>query len=299
MRPGQQHNKRGRSRSRHRSGGSGSSSGGIGGGNPLSRVYESNGPDVKVRGTAQTVAEKYLQLGRDAQSAGDIVMAESYYQYAEHYLRIVTAAQAYSQQNQQQSRRPEEYDDEEGEDGDGEADDSPAPAFAEQVSQPGAQQPDPGNDMLEFESTERSNPQQPYRPPPQRDRDQPAGQPQLQANRERYRPRWQERRDRPPGGEARDTGYQPREQTSQPRQDEQPRITQPPANGNGAEDAGQWEAPSFLRRPAAMPQPLPEPDPSAEAALAPDRKPYQRKPRREKVPATDPLGGSEPPTQAD
>ena len=63
-----------RNRNRHRSGGGGGgggSGGGGGGGNPLSRVYESNGPDVKVRGTAQTVADKYLQLGRDAQSAGD------------------------------------------------------------------------------------------------------------------------------------------------------------------------------------------------------------------------------------
>src|SRR6478752_875882 len=103
-----------RNRNRHRSGGGG------GGGNPLSRVYESNGPDVKVRGNAQTVADKYLQLGRDAQSAGDIIMAESYYQYAEHYLRIVAAAQAYNQQMQQQYRGPGGGDDdfdEEGSDG--------------------------------------------------------------------------------------------------------------------------------------------------------------------------------------
>ena len=113
-----------RSRSRHRSsssgsgGSGGSGSGGSGGGNPLSRVYESNGPDVKVRGTAQTVADKYLQLGRDAQSAGDIIMAESCFQFAEHYLRIVSAAQAYNQQSQQQYRRPDdEFDDEELEDG--------------------------------------------------------------------------------------------------------------------------------------------------------------------------------------
>ena len=55
---------------------------------------------MKVRGTAQTVADKYLQLGRDAQVSGDIVMAESYYQHAEHYLRILAAAQAYQQQMQ-------------------------------------------------------------------------------------------------------------------------------------------------------------------------------------------------------
>ena len=61
--------------------------------NPLSRNFESNGPDVKVRGNAAHIAEKYLQLARDAQSSGDSVMAENYLQPAEHYNRIVMAAQ--------------------------------------------------------------------------------------------------------------------------------------------------------------------------------------------------------------
>ncbi|MCO4317828.1 DUF4167 domain-containing protein [Phyllobacterium sp. 21LDTY02-6] len=62
--------------------------------NPLSRNYESNGPDVKIRGNAQHIAEKYATLARDAQSAGDRVMAENYLQHAEHYNRIILAAQA-------------------------------------------------------------------------------------------------------------------------------------------------------------------------------------------------------------
>src|SRR5882757_6937295 len=61
--------------------------------NPLTRVYESNGPDVKIRGTANHVAEKYLQLARDAQSSGDPVAAENYLQHAEHYFRLIAAAQ--------------------------------------------------------------------------------------------------------------------------------------------------------------------------------------------------------------
>lgn len=61
--------------------------------NPLSRLYESNGPDVKIRGTAHHIAEKYLQLARDAQSSGDPVGAENYYQHAEHYFRLIAAAQ--------------------------------------------------------------------------------------------------------------------------------------------------------------------------------------------------------------
>ena len=83
MRPGQNKRLRGRP--------------GRKGPNPLTRSFESNGPDVKIRGTAQHVAEKYLQLARDAQSSGDIVMAENLLQHAEHYFRLIAAAQ--QQQN--------------------------------------------------------------------------------------------------------------------------------------------------------------------------------------------------------
>ena len=68
--------------------------------NPLSRMYESNGPDIKIRGTASHVAEKYLQLARDAQSSGDPVAAENYYQHAEHYFRLIAAAQEQFRQSQ-------------------------------------------------------------------------------------------------------------------------------------------------------------------------------------------------------
>ncbi len=83
MRPGQNKRIRGR--------------GGRKGPNPLTRSYESNGPDVKIRGTAQHIAEKYLQLARDAQSSGDTIMAESLLQHAEHYFRIIAAAQQQQQ----------------------------------------------------------------------------------------------------------------------------------------------------------------------------------------------------------
>lgn len=61
--------------------------------NPLQRSYESNGPDVKIRGNAQVIADKYATLARDALSSGDTVMAENYLQHAEHYNRIILAAQ--------------------------------------------------------------------------------------------------------------------------------------------------------------------------------------------------------------
>lgn len=55
------------------------------------RAFDSTGPDVKIRGTAAHVYEKYLQLARDAGSAGDRVMQENYLQHAEHYYRILMA----------------------------------------------------------------------------------------------------------------------------------------------------------------------------------------------------------------
>ena len=63
-------------------------------------MYESNGPDVKIRGTASHVAEKYLQLARDAQSSGDPIAAENYYQHAEHYFRMIASAQEQLRQGQ-------------------------------------------------------------------------------------------------------------------------------------------------------------------------------------------------------
>ena len=103
MRQGQQNNNKQRMRGRNRKGP-----------NPLTRSYESNGPDVKIRGTALHIAEKYMQLARDAQSSGDRVAGESYLQHAEHYYRIVAAAQAQMpQQAQTAFRNDEDGDDDE------------------------------------------------------------------------------------------------------------------------------------------------------------------------------------------
>ncbi len=63
-------------------------------------MFDSNGPDLRIRGTAQQLFEKYLQLGRDATSSGDRVMAEGYFQHAEHYFRIINAINQAQQQNQ-------------------------------------------------------------------------------------------------------------------------------------------------------------------------------------------------------
>src|ERR1041384_6588770 len=99
--------------------------------NPLTRSYESNGPDVKIRGSAQQIAEKYATLARDAMSAGDRVMAENYLQHAEHYNRIIAAARAQMPiQNFQNNRDDfdDDLDDERDEQQDGGAIQQPSEA---------------------------------------------------------------------------------------------------------------------------------------------------------------------------
>lgn len=53
------------------------------------QIFDSNGPDVRIRGTAHQVCEKYLALAKDAQAVGDVIQAENYLQHAEHYQRII------------------------------------------------------------------------------------------------------------------------------------------------------------------------------------------------------------------
>ena len=62
-------------------------------GNVLNRVYDSSGPEGKVRGNPQQIIEKYLALARDAALVGDRVAAENFAQHSEHYTRILGAAQ--------------------------------------------------------------------------------------------------------------------------------------------------------------------------------------------------------------
>jgi hypothetical protein len=87
-----------RSRNRGHGGGQGGQNGGNNGGQQQRRggvnrnqIFDSNGPDVRIRGTAHQVCEKYLALAKDAAAAGDIVLGESYLQHAEHYQRIINS----------------------------------------------------------------------------------------------------------------------------------------------------------------------------------------------------------------
>lgn len=92
--------------------GGGNGGGGGGGNNNAGRrqsvpmrhqTFDSNGPDVRIRGNAWQVHEKYQALARDAASSGDRVMAENYLQHAEHYFRIITQIQE-AENRQRESR---------------------------------------------------------------------------------------------------------------------------------------------------------------------------------------------------
>jgi hypothetical protein len=163
--------------------------------NPLTRVYESNGPEVKIRGTAHHIAEKYLQLARDASSSGDHVTAEAHHQHAEHYLRLIAAAQEqFRQQNphyQPQAAPSENSMDGNSDEGSDETG-QPMPVAQgfngqpnyqqqpqyqpqqqpQQPSYQGGQQPQP-----QYSRPQQHQPQQPQQPQPQY---QPQQQPQPQ-----------------------------------------------------------------------------------------------------------------------
>ncbi len=156
--------------------------------NPLSRMYESNGPDVKIRGTASHIAEKYLQLARDAQSSGDPVAAENYYQHAEHYFRLIAAAQEQFRQTQPYYQQGGDQRGNVSDEGYDEGDEQPSiggepfaprepqPFYPREQHQPHAQghgQPRPQHQQSEDEDVERlpsfitGSQQQPQPQPPQ------------------------------------------------------------------------------------------------------------------------------------
>ena len=209
MRNGQNKRMRGRNRN-HKSHHSGGGGGGGGGGghhhNPLTRVYESNGPEVKIRGTAHHVAEKYLQLARDAQGSGDPVTAENHFQHAEHYLRLIAVAQEqFRAQNPfyQAPPAPGEIRDDAFE---GEEDEGGQPG----QNQPAQGQPNFGSQQPQqtYNNNNNNNQQPPY---PPREQPQPYGGQQPNSN---YQGRPQQ---------------QPQQNYSQPPQQYQPPATQPAA----------------------------------------------------------------------
>jgi len=214
MRPNNQNNK---NRQRGRNGGRKHV-------NPLSRNFESNGPDVKVRGNAAHIAEKYLQLARDAQSSGDSVMAENYLQHAEHYFRIVSSAQQAQSGQRPEGQNDDDYDDD-------------MPEMNSRFSSP---QPPPQQQYVQAEGEEQSEGEQAQGQPRGDRRDR-------QRNRERFRPEGEGQQPATAGEEAQPaaaetveaSGEQPAEaegETRKPRE-RRPRRRRP-AGGDGGDLAG-------------------------------------------------------------
>lgn len=121
---------RGRGGNNNGGGGGGGGNGGNGGGNRRQsgpqrhQNYDSNGPDVRIRGNAFQVYEKYQALARDAHASGDRIAAENYLQHAEHYYRIMClineqeARQRPNGYRQEQSSQQGGYEGDEGDEGD-------------------------------------------------------------------------------------------------------------------------------------------------------------------------------------
>jgi Domain of unknown function (DUF4167) len=79
---------------------------------PTHRIptFESNGPNVKIRGSAYQVFERYLALAREAAVSGDRIAAESFYQHAEYYFRIMNANGEVNQHGTQRPMTPADAD---------------------------------------------------------------------------------------------------------------------------------------------------------------------------------------------
>src|SRR5688500_13807192 len=186
--------------------------------NPLTRSYESNGPDVKVRGTAMHIAEKYTSLARDAQSAGDIVAVENYLQHAEHYNRIVMAAQAQLQQSQPAPFRDNA---EEGDDEDRQMNGRFRDRF--EFNGEGAPPGDEGEER--FEAGEDDGQSRNFQPRQPRPDERPRG----QDDRRGPRPeRFDRRPDRGERGDRPEQRFEPRgEQGDRPEQRFEPRGDRP------------------------------------------------------------------------
>ena len=235
--------------------------------NPLTRSYESNGPDVKIRGNAHHVAEKYLQLARDAHTGGDPVAAENYLQHAEHYYRLIAAAQA-AQALAQSGRPPGEGEIEDGEDEEefGGPNDRFASPLERQAAAPNPQQPP-------FAPGGGAPPAQPnFDPRPQGEREQ--YQPRDNNNyqqRGNFRQDRQQRQDRPNGQDFRGQQREQRPREFRIFHDYAPRP-ETPAQPEAEAAPG---LPSFITaapRPVASPEPVEtSPDIAMDAAQsAPD-----------------------------
>jgi hypothetical protein len=138
------------------------------GGNVVNRVFDSSGPEGKVRGTPQQIIDKYNQLARDAQLSNDRVAAENFQQHAEHYLRLLSEAQREidarrEEQERQNRERQAERDRERVERQERESNAAPAETDPGSVDQP--EVVDTGSDSGLVETPESQEKPKPKRAP--------------------------------------------------------------------------------------------------------------------------------------
>ena len=228
MRPGQNKRMRGRPSNNRR------------GPNPLTRSYESNGPDVKIRGNAHHVAEKYLQLARDAHTSGDPVAAENYLQHAEHYFRLIAAAQA--AQAFAQSGQPRQADG----DADEFDDDDDFGGMSDRFASPSERTPYPPQGGFQSNGPQTPNAPQPYveRQPFEQDRPAQGDRGGFQPRQDRQGPRFQDRQPRPQMGD-RNENFRDRQNRDNRVREFRPYRDQTPPNV-GADVAGPNALPAFI-----------------------------------------------------
>lgn len=180
------------------------------------RSFDSNGPDIKVRGPAPHIYERYLQLARDANSAGDRVQAENFLQHAEHYFRVMRAMQPAAPPPQQYDRFGDDMD-EGDEEGDGEG--YEADQFRPHQSAQNYQQQPPRQNNGEYQQRDQRENRGEYQ---QRDN---RGEYQQRDNRQ-YDNRQQDGRQQDRPQDRQERNYAPRDQQG-PRDEGQQREQQP------------------------------------------------------------------------
>lgn len=231
MRQGQQ-NRRGRGRNRK-------------GQSPLTRSFESTGPDVKLRGTPAHIAEKYMSLARDASSSGDPVLAENYLQHAEHYNRIIMAFR----------------DQHMGPGGDGMNGGGRRP-FMQEGMEPGDEFGDDDGEESDVQPSMQPMRQNEHQPQPRMDNQRFEGQ-RGGHDQHRFRDRGEHRHNRPDRGPDRgqDRGEQRHSQPPVPQQnaDTSGEVAGQPSPDNQMRRRERFpqqthEQPEFLRRPVRRPR---------------------------------------------
>lgn len=181
------------------------------------RALDSNGPDVRIRGTANQIYDKYQALARDAASSGDRVKAENYLQHAEHYYRMIRAMQP--------DRPAPDMNDQ---DGDYDMDAQPSPRRSSRPANGPEQGQERGSDSADDQDDEMDNDERPAQAKPSGEGDEPKP--------ARSRPRKEEDSAGAADGEAKPVERKPR------RKKRAPRAAKPAADEDGAAEKVQEEA---------------------------------------------------------